>query len=287
MSLVATAALLAVQSAQPVSAVPSPEAFGLSCSLVGREGRRARFSMAAAGRGERRRFAIRAEGESPWIGTVTATRAGRGQDYHFVSGGTPYRLVLEFDPRTTSSTAQVLLEEDRGFPALNVRRAQGSCRASAEAGQGDMPSLPEAPVVRGEAPPHRPISMTEGRVPSDCTIVLRDLSELAFGLEATFDAAGIQFAVTPAAGQQWPASAFTLRGAMLAAIARPPGGLPGGVMTVFGSAGGGAAAGPAQIGYFLRAEPNLIESWIELRSSAGDRPIAGAGHCAVRQGGSA
>jgi len=279
------AILLAAQAPAATAVVSVPDAFVLTCSLVGNEGRRARFAIAVAGRGEQRRFEIRPEGESPWLGSITAVRVGRGQENHFVSGGTSYRLVLEPDPGSAPLTAHAELEEDRGFPALNVRRAEGSCRASVDAAADEIAPLPEAPIVRGEAPPHRPVPMREGRVPSDCTIVLRDLSELTFGLEATFDAAGIQFAVSRAAGQAWPASAFTLRGAMLAAISQPPGGPPGGVLTIFGSAGGGPGGpGPAQIGYFLRAEPNLIESWIELRSTQGDRQIVGAGHCSVRQG---
>jgi hypothetical protein len=281
----ALAILLSAQTPAAPAAAAVPESFVLTCSLIGRDATRARFALAVAGRGDGRRFAIRAEDDSAWIGSITAARAGAGQVYHFVSGGTSYRLALELDPGDGPLTAHAELEEDRGLPALNVKRAEGSCRPSAEAAS-EVAALPAAPIVRGERPPHRPVPMREGRVPSDCTVVLRDLSELTFGLEATFDAAGIQFAVTPTAGQAWPASAFTLRGAMLAAIVQPPGGPPGGVLTVFGAAGVGPGdAAPAALNYLLRAESNLIESWIELRSALGDRQIVGAGHCSVRQGG--
>ena len=277
--LLALAPIL-VAAAQP-AATPSAAPFVLRCSLVGREGARARFAIAASG-GARPRFEIRPEGQSRWVAEVRATSV-RGRDYHFVSGGTAYRLAIAFDPGSEPLTAHAELAEDRGLPALNVELAEGSCRASPDKVVGEIAALPEAPAVRGESPPHRPVRLPGGRVPSDCTIVLRDLSELTFGLEATFDPAGLRLAVTPEAGQAWPAGPFTVSGAMLAAITQPPGGPPGGVLTIFASAGRSAGeAAPAQIDYFLRAEPNNMDGWIELRSASGGPPIVGAGHCAVR-----
>ncbi|HEX8364437.1 MAG TPA: hypothetical protein VF702_05070 [Allosphingosinicella sp.] len=276
------AALAFAQPAEPAAA-GVPREFALACSLVGREDARVRFSIAVAGQGDGRRFAIRPQGQSRWIGDVTAIRPGRGDAYHFVSGGTAYVLKLTFDPQSAPLTANAELSEDRGFPALNRQLAEGSCRGAADGGAGDIPQLPQAPEVRGEAPPHRPVPLREGRVPTDCTIVTRDLTELRFTLLAAFDAAGVAFTVTPVAGQAWPASPFTVRGASLAALMQPPGGPPGGVMTVFAAAGGGPnPTGPAQIGYQLRAEPQMIEAWVELRSTSGSPAIVGAGHCGVQ-----
>jgi hypothetical protein len=276
----ALALLLAAQAPPPAAA---PDSFVLTCSLVGREDARARFALAVTGRGNGRRFAIRPQGQSSWVGEVTAVRAGSGEAYHFVSRGTSYLLKLTFDPQSAPLTANAELAEDHGFPALNKQVAEGSCRASGEAGSSDIAQLPQAPEVRGEAPPHRPVPLREGRVPTDCTIVTRDLGELRFSLVASFDAAGIEFAVTPVAGQAWPASAFTVRGASLAALMQPPGGPPGGVMTVFAAAGVGPnPSSPAQLDYQLRAEPQMIEAWVEVRSTSGSPAIVGSGHCGVR-----
>jgi hypothetical protein len=279
---IAASALLAL-SAQVSGAVPpAPTVFTLTCSLVGREGR-ARFTIAAGATGGHRRFAIRSEGDSRWIGQVTAASIRGSNDYHFVSDGAPYRLVLEFDPQSGPLTANAELAADRGFPALNVQLAKGSCRASPTPA-GSIPSLPEAPEILAEAPPHRPVPLREGRVPSRCTMVLRDLSELSFILVATFDQAGIQLAVAPIAGQRWPTSAFTLRGPLLAGLAQPASGPPGGVMDVFAAADGASAdSAPVRLQYNLHAEPHMIESWIQVRSASGGAAIIGTGSCVVGQ----
>jgi len=214
---------------------------------------------------------------------VTAASTPGDNSYRFVSGGTPYRLALEFDPGSGPLAANSELEIDRGLPALSVQLAKGSCHASSEA-PSEIPFLPEAPEVSAETVRPRPVPLREGRVPSECTVVLRDLSELRFTLLATFDEAGIQLAVTPIAGQRWPTSPFTLRGAMLAAMLQPASGPPGGFLDVFAAAGGGRTdTAPAQLQYKLRAQSNLIESWIEVRSTSGGAGILGAGYCAVGQ----
>lgn len=280
MSLLAFAALLAAQTA-PAPLLPA--SFGLTCSIVGRDGARTRFVLAASGQGDGRRFAIWPQGESRWMGEVSAVRAGRGQDYHYVSAGTAYLLKLTFDPRSAPLTANAELAEDRGFPALNRQLAEGSCRSPGDRSDGTIPTLPAAPEIRGEAPPHRPVPLRESRIPTDCTIVTRDLAELRFTLVASFDAGGVAFTVTPIPGQPWPADAFTVRGASLAALMQPPGGPRGGVMTVFAAAGGGPnPAGPAELGYQLRAEPGMIEAWVDVRSTSGSPVIVGSGHCAVQ-----
>jgi len=275
-------ALALVMAAQPAAAAPLPDRFALACSLVGRDGARSRFAFAAAGSGDRRRFSIRPEGESRWVGEVTAASV-RGRNYHFVSGGTPYRLSLEFDPQGASLTAKAELAEDRGARPLDVDRAHGSCRQAESPAGPDLPRLPPAPEIRADPVMPRPVPLREGRVPSECTVVLRDLSELKFLLDVTFSEAGAQLTVTPASGEAWPASAFTARAALLAAIVRHPSGPPGGVMTAFAHASDQPAAG-TQIGYRLHAEPNMIEGWVELRAAAGGRDLVGAGHCSVRQG---
>lgn len=283
--MVAAMLLLSMVTAQPVagSRPATPAEFEVTCALVGRDGVRGRFVLAAGGSANDRRVAVHPEGTSRWLDQITAGSVREGNTFHFVSGGTPYRLSLTFDEVDGDAlTGGADLEEDRGAPALNLRVAVGSCNGSAQAARIALPALPPAPEIRPESYQARPTRLSQGRVPSNCTIVLRNLSELRFTLDVAFDPAGIELGFAPVGGEVWPASEFTLRGASLAALTTHDSGPPGGFMTVFASAGAAPNSGAsAQVQYELRAAPNMIESWIELRVPSGAPELHGAGHCGL------
>ena len=285
MSVVAALMAMLVQPPAAPSAVPPPPTdFELTCSLVGQSEARTRFVIASAGSGDGRRFAIRPEGAAGAIGEISAGSVRDGNSFHFVSGGKAYRLQLDFDGAQDPLTAKAELEEDHGFRALNLQLGAGSCRGAGRPAGARLPALPQAPEVRAEAVEGRPVSLTEGRVPSDCTIVLRDLSERRFRLDLGLAAPFAELSVGQIAGEAWPASPFTIRAALLAAVTRPPAGPSAEFLTIFAAAGRTlSAAAPAELDYELRASEGRMDGWIGVRFRDSQPQGAGAGYCRVRQ----
>lgn len=276
---------LAVVSQEPAAS----SAYELDCALIGRDDARARFTLVVGPFASDRRFAIRSESpSSPWIRSISAGRSLEGNRFHFISEGFAYRLDLDLQGEGASLSATARLAEDKGSPALDRRLAQGSCRGRTLAsGWGDLPALPRVDEVQAVRHETRPIDVAGSRLPTDCTVVLRDLREIHFGLDASVEADGVAVAVAPADGSGWPTAPFTVRGAALAAMTRPAGSSVG-FATILGSAGASAGSeAPARLGFEVRADAEVMDLWVDLRGNGAHSDIAGAGHCRPRpnQGG--